>query len=259
MRSLWTGYLSFGLVSIPIKLYSAVDSKSFSFRMLHRKDMSPLTYKRWCPADETEVAWEDIVKGVEVRKGQYYVIPKDKLEQFKPEKSDAVEIVKFVDRMSIDPIYFNKHYYVGPENTKEKAYFLFREVLQNTGKVAIGRFVMREKEYVCSVESYRKGLLLTTLNYEYEIRDIAEIRELSEEVKLAPKEIGLAEELITRLYEERFDISEFRDDYEEKIRETIRKAEEGELVEVEQVTKERTQIPLLEALKASLDEADAGV
>lgn len=253
MKSVWNGSISFGMVNIPVKLYSAVESQAISFRILHKKDKTPLQYKRWCPKCEEEVEWSDVVKGLEVRKGQYYVLSKKELEKLRPEKTNAIEIIQFIDAHQIDPIYFDKNYFTAPVNEKEKAYFLFKEVLESTAKVAVGRFVMKEKEYVCAIQSYKKGLLLTTLNYEYEIRDINKIPELSKDIKLKDEELKLAKQLINKMYDKEFDISDFKDSFAEELKEVLKKKEKGELIKIKEgKAKKVTKKNLVDALKASL-------
>jgi len=251
MKSVWNGSLSFGLVNIPIKLYSAVEPKVLGFRLLCGKCKTPIQYKRWCPNCKKEVPWEDVVRGLEITKGNYFVLTKEKLEKLKPEKTDVIDIIEFVDKGMIDPIYFDKNYYVVPEKAKEKAYFLFQEVLEATAKIAIGRFVMREKEYLCAIESYKGGLLLVTLNYDYEIRDIKKVEELKVRPKLNKEELKLAKELINKLYEKEFDISEFKDTFAQKLKEVIKKSLKGEKI----IVKKEKAIPkktLMAALKASI-------
>jgi DNA end-binding protein Ku len=221
------------------------------FRLLCGKCHTPLHYRRWCSKCKKEIEWEDVAKGIEISKGKFFVLTKEKLERLKPEKSDAVDIVEFVDKGMIDPIFFDRHYYIAPEKAKEKAYFLFREVLEAAAKVAVGRFVMREKEYVCAIESYKKGMLLTTLNYLYEIRDINKIEELKTAPKLKKEELKLAKELINKLYEKEFDISEFKDTFAEKLKELIKKMLKGEEIAVKKAKPEEKKT-LMEALKASI-------
>ncbi len=250
MRPIWSAAISFGLVTIPVKLYSAVSQRSVSFNLLHKKDNSPIKYKRWCQKENKEVPWSEIIKGIEVAKGRYYTTTKEELEKLKPEKSDYIEIVEFIDKNSVDPIYFNSHYYLAPEKEKEKAYFLFKDVLQLTGKLAVGRFVMREKEYTCVIGAYKSGMLLTTLNYAYEIRDITEISELKSMPKLSQEEIDLAKQLMGRLYKEEFDVSKFEDTFLEQLKEAIKAQAEG--IQASRKGKKVQRKDLMEALRASL-------
>jgi DNA end-binding protein Ku len=253
MKSIWNGSISFGLVNIPIKLYSAIESKAFGFRMLDSKTHSPIKYKRISEKTGKEVPWKEIVKGIEVSKGKFFVPSKEQLSAIKPEKSGTVDIVEFVDDQQIDPIFFNSHYFIGPSKEKEKTYFLFKEVLQATARTALGRFVLRDKEYLCAIKSYKQGLLLTTLNYAYEIRDISKVDNLANAPKLQKQEMELAKELINKLYKEDFNISKFKDSFAEEMEKMLRKAAKGEVIEVRQEEKKaKKEENLIEALKASL-------
>jgi DNA end-binding protein Ku len=251
MKSIWQGSISFGLVSIPIRLYSAIERKGIGFRLLHKKDNSTIIYKRFCTKEGKEVKWEDIVKGIEVRKGQFYVVSKEELAKIKPEKTDYIDIVEFVDNSQIDPIYFDSHYYVAPARKKDKAYFLFKEVMKLSGKAAIGRFVMREKEYAAVISSYKKGLLLTTLNYAYEIRDINKLEELAEAPKVSAEELALAKTLIQKLAKPEFEITQFKDTFLEQLKELIVQKEKGKIVAAKLVHRKKEE-NLITALRASL-------
>lgn len=254
MKSIWNGSISFGLVNIPVKLYSAVESKSFSFRMLDKKTNSPIKYKRISEKTGKEVPWSEIVKGIEVSKGKFFIPTSEQLESIKPEKSSTIDIVEFVDQQQIDPIYFNSHYFAGPSKEKEKTFFLFREVLQATARTALGRFVMREKEYVCAITSYKQGLLLTTLNYPYEIRNIDDVDNIDTTPKLQKQEMDLAKELINKLYREELDLKQFKDTFAEEMEKMLKKAAKGEIIEIKKEDKkEKKEEDLIAALKASLD------
>jgi len=130
MKSIWNGSITFGLVNIPVKLYSAVESRAFSFKMLDKKTNSPIKYKRFAEKINEEVPWKEIVKGIEISKGKFFVPSEEQLKSIKPEKSQTIDIVEFVDDRQIDPIYFSSHYFAGPSKAKEKTYFLFKEVLE---------------------------------------------------------------------------------------------------------------------------------
>ena len=252
MKSIWNGTISFGLVNIPIKMYSAIESHEIGFKMLHKTTHTPIKYKRWCPECNREVPLNEIVKGIEIESGKYFELSKELLDSIKPEKADSIEIVKFIDLGQLNPVYFNKHYYLGPEKENERAYFLFKEVLQSSSKVAIGRFVMREKEYICIIESYKEGLLLTTLNYADEIRDIGEIDQLKERPKLKKQELDLANELINKLYEKDFEITQFKDTFAEKLKQVLVERKRGKVVLIGREKSAQKEKTLMEALKASL-------
>lgn len=253
MRVIWTGSISFGLVNIPIRLYPAVEPQTKGFRLLHKKDKIPLEYKRWCPKHKQEVAWDEVVKGLEIAKNKYFVLEKKELEELKPKRTDTIDIVEIIDSWQIDPIYFDHHYFLGPDSEKEKAYFLFRHALEQSAKAAIGRFVMREREHVCAIESYKEGLLLTTLNFAHEIRDIKKVDFLEDAPNLKQQEITLAAQLIEKLEKKEFDIGEFNDTFMDELKKLVKKKAKGEIIEVKfEAKKEKKEKNLIEALRASL-------
>ena len=251
MKTVWKGSISFGLVNIPIRLYAAVEPQTKGFRLLHKKDKVPIQYKRWCPKHKQEVAWTDIVKGVEIEKNKFYVFEKEELEQLKPKKTDEISILEVIDSWQIDPIYYDHHYFIGPETEREKAYFLFKEVMERCAKAALGRFVLHDKEYVCAIESYKDGLLLTTLNYAHEIRNIKSMDFIGDAPSLSKKEVDLAMQLIEKLQTKEFDISEFEDTYIDELKALIKKKSKGEIIELK-FKPEKKEKNLIEALKASL-------
>jgi DNA end-binding protein Ku len=258
MRAIWSGTISFGLVSIPIKLYSAVEQRSTGFKMICKKCKTPVHYKRFCEGCKEELSMGDIVKGFEVHKGEYVIFTQEELDKLKPVKSDRVEINEFVDAEEIDVIYYDKFYYCAPGKAKDRAYYLFKEVIKASEKVAIGTFVMREKEYICAIRDHKEGLLLSTLNYDYEIRDISDIKELKEKVELGKKELEIAIAFVDQLYEKKFDISDFHDTYAEQLREIIEGKKPMEIEEeapAERPKRARDEDSLLELLKANLDAA----
>jgi DNA end-binding protein Ku len=254
MKSIWNGSLSFGLVNIPVKLYSAIESRNvLSFRLLHKESLSPIRYRKWCDECEKEVEQDEIVKGFEFEKDKYYVIDKEELEQISPKKTDTIEIKEIIDSKHIDPIYVGKHYFVGPSKKDEKAYMLFREVLQSEAKIAIGVFILREKEHICAVEAYKQGLLLSILNYDYEVRNISDVENVESEVKLSKEEIELAKQLVARIYNKDFDITKYTDSFSEELKKLLEKKAKGEVVEIREKAKTiAKEEDLVEALKASL-------
>jgi DNA end-binding protein Ku len=253
MKSLWKGSIAFGLVNIPIKLYSAIEQKPLKTRLLHKDKLSPIRYKKWCDVCAEEVSQDEIVRGIEVSPDHYVVISDDELRSLRPEKSARIEIVEFVHSRQIDPIFFHAHYYAGPERPKDKTFFLFREVLRQTAKTAIGTFVMREKEHVCAIEAYRQALLLTTLNYDYEIRDLARVDGLKEEAEISPVEMDLARQLLNQITVDEFDVTQFHDTFEEDLQQLVARKARGETISVQKVEYRPTaEENLVEALKASL-------
>lgn len=251
MKSVWDGSIAFGLVNIPVSLYTAKEPVAISFRMLHDKCNTHLHYRRFCEKCGKEVKWQNVVKGFELAKDKYYVLTPEKLEKLKPEKSAFIEILAFIDSKIIDPLLFEHYYYVAPQKPKEKAYFLLKDVLAETAKAAIGRIILREKEYICLIESYKTGMLLVTLSYAYELRDINKIEKLGQAPKISKEEMGLARELITRLSKKEFDISKFKDQFAEKLKAMILKEIKGEKIIVSKAEKPK-KATLMQALKASI-------
>jgi DNA end-binding protein Ku len=252
MRSIWKGSISFGLVSIPISMFSAVEDKRVSFKLLDKDHHEPIEYKKWCPSCKKEVAWEDIHKGLEVTKGEYMVFTQEELSALKPEKSDTIDVIEFIDSNQIDPIFYNKHYYLAPQKPKDKAYFLFKEVLESSAKTAIARFTMREKEYVAAISSYKEGILLSTLSYGYEVRDINSLEVLQTRPKVTKEESELAKQIINNLYKDEFRIDKFRDTYSDMIREMAEKGEKT--ITTIEPRREEGEKSLVEALKATLEQ-----
>ncbi|MEM1535267.1 MAG: Ku protein [Candidatus Pacearchaeota archaeon] len=245
MKAVWRGSIAFGLVNIPVKLYNAIEPKQFSFRLLCGKCKTPLKYMRFCPKCKKEVAWQDVVHGFEIRKGEWKVFTKEQLTKLKPPKSEQIELIGFTSADHFDPILFSSNYFIVPEG-KQKAYFLFRELLQNLAKVALARIILHNKEYMAIIRAYKKGMLLTTLHYLYELRDINELKELEEKIAISKQEFELGKKLVAELLIEP-ELSAYKDRYEEKLRELILgkvgKEKEKELPKPEK---------LLEALKLSI-------
>lgn len=258
MKSIWKGSISFGLVTIPVRLYSAVQEHAIGFTLLHNKCHTPIFYKRWCDHCKKEVAWADVVKGLKLENGSYAILTQEKLKSLKPKTTDTISIIEFVDADQIEPIYLEHHYYLGPEKAGEKSFYLFQAALEKSGKVAIGMFVMREKQYICVINPYENTMLLTTLNYAYEIRSLAEVPNLKEQPKrLETSELRLAQDLIAALSKKKFDLSQFKDTFAQELKaalkstkkEKVTKKRKEKSVEKPKATKESS---LMTALRASL-------
>jgi DNA end-binding protein Ku len=254
MKSIWSGSLSFGMVNIPVKLYSTVEhAASPGFKLLHAEDKSPIEYRKFCKMQDAEVPWSEIVKGLEVEPGSFFLFTKEELASLRPEKSDTIEIVEFVPPDQIDRPYLDGHYFVGPEKKKEKAFFIFARALKESRKNAIGRFVMREKEYTCAISPYEEGLLLSTLNYSYELRSVKGVENITDPVEIKPQELDLAVQLIDKLSVVHFDISQFKDEFAEHLRQAIEKRDRKGLVVIEKEKVETSEDNLIDALKQSLE------
>jgi DNA end-binding protein Ku len=253
-RAVWTGTINFGLVSIQIEMFSAIAPHVIGFKLLHSVCNTPIINKRWCPYDNREVSWEETVKGLKLKDGSYFVLTQENIKKLKPEKTDTISVVEFVDTEAVSPLYYDSHYYVAPQKETDKAFFLFAEALKKSKQSAVGQFVMRDKEYVCLVQPYENALLLSTLNYDYEIKHVEQVSELKP-VKVSESELKLAYLLMDKLYKKKFDISAFKDTFATKLAQAIKLKEKGKIVEVEKVKPSAAPpASLMEALKASLKE-----
>jgi DNA end-binding protein Ku len=255
-RAIWSGSISFGLLNVPIKLYSAVSRKNVSFRELRESDGSRIRHKRVAEADGEEVPYEDIVKGYEVSPDQYVVVTRDELEEIDPKRTRAIEIQDFVDLDDIDPIYFDHPYYLGPDKGAEKAYALLVKAMSDARKVAIARFVLRNREHLAAIRPATSVLTMATMRFADEV---VAPDELGEEVvpqdgrKLEKREVDMAKQLIDSLTSD-FDPGKYRDEYREELLSLIDRKAQGESV-VEPVSEEPkpTKTPdLMAALEESL-------
>ncbi len=252
-RALWKGSIHFGLVSIGIELYTAVQPHVIGFKLLHSVCNTPITNKRWCPHCDKEVAWDDVVKGLKLPDGSYFIITPENLKKLRSTKTDTIDIVEFVDSVAVPPLYYDQHYYVVPHKGTDKAFFLFTKALARLNQAALGQFVMRDKEYVCLLQPYLNTLLLTTLNYEYEIKHIAQVDELVAPGKVNEDELKLAQLLMSKLYKKEFDMNQFKDTFATRLAQAIKAKEKGKVVEIEEKKPLHAPVPsLMEALKASL-------
>jgi len=251
--AIWKGSINFGLVSIPIELYSAIQPHVIGFRMLHNVCNTPITNKRWCPHCHKEIAWEAIVKGLKLPDGTYFVITQENLKKLKPEKTETINVVQFVKTNMIPVIYYNQHYYVVPQKSTNKAFFLLAAALKEFEQSAVAQFVLRDRDYVCLLQPYKTGLLMTTLFYDYEIKHPDLFNSLKVPSKLDKEELKLAKLLMNKLYKKKFDISHFKDTFATRLAKAIKLKQEGKRVKIE-VEKPATapEISLMEALRASL-------
>ncbi|HEY7703968.1 MAG TPA: Ku protein, partial [Acidimicrobiia bacterium] len=210
MRSIWNGAISFGLVTIPVGMYTATESKTPKFKMLRESDGSAIKYKRVAEADGAEVPWESIVKGYEVEKGRYVIFTDEELEAASAGgNSRLVEVVQFVDESEIDPIMYRSSYFLAPEKTGVKAYQILLDSLGKKGKVGIAKISLRDKQQLATVRAKDGVLVLETMYWPDEIRD-AEFEELELEVEISPQESKMAELLIDTMSTP-FDASEYKD------------------------------------------------
>ena len=230
-RAIWTGSISFGLLNVPVKLYSAVSKKSVSFRELRESDGSRVRHKRVAEADGEEVDYNDIVKGYEIASDQYVVVTKDELDELNPKKTRAIEIQDFVDLDDIDPIYFDHPYYLGPDKGAERAYALLVKAMDEAHKVAIARFVLRNRESLAAIRPMGDVLTMATMRFADEVVAPTELEDVLGEEVDAPKkkELDMAKALIDSLTSD-FDADQYRDEYREELLALIERKAKGEKI-----------------------------
>jgi DNA end-binding protein Ku len=258
-RSIWKGSISFGLVNIPIQVFSATQKEDYtSFNQLCEKGHK-IKYKKWCPVEEREVSWDEIKKGYEVTKNNYVVIDKEDIDRVKLKTTNTIEVKEFIDYDEFDPIFIEKNYYIGPDAGKKKnesatkAYSLFVKILNETKRIAIGKVLLRDKEHLVALRAYQRGLIMHQLKYLAEIRPMDEIGNLDSLQKVDSKELSLGKTLVENLTTEKFDPGQYSDTYAKELEKLIVAKSKGQKVvakEEEEEPEETTDI--LEALKASL-------
>jgi DNA end-binding protein Ku len=252
-RSIWRGAISFGLVNVPVKLYSAVSKKTVRFNQLHEKDNQRIQMKRWCPGEEEEVPYEEIVKGYEVSPDRYVVITPEELEALDPKKTRTINIEDFVDLEEIDPLYYEHPYYLVPDTGAAKAYKLLLTALAESKKVAIARVVIRSKEYLTAIRPADGILTMETMLFHDELVSPGQLDELpDEDVEATDREVQMAKQLIESLSAD-FEPDKYHDTYRERVLELIERKAGGEEITLEPVSDEPAKVPdLMAALEASL-------
>jgi DNA end-binding protein Ku len=255
-RPIWRGSLSFGLVAIPVQLHTAVRDNRPKFRLLHAKDKSPIKYERVCQRDGTPVAWEDLVKGYEYQKGRYVVLTKDDFKAAALDKDRRVQISDFVPADAIDDRYFDQPYYLLPDKSGEHAYAVMQQALEQTGRIGIGKVVMRERQHLVAVESIDGRLVLTMLRFANEVVEAPELAAV-DRAKVAAKDIKLAADLIEALAAD-WRPEQYTDDYQVNLQEVIKSKLKGETIELEEPDRPMRAevIDLAERLRASLQAAE---
>ncbi len=255
-RSIWTGTISFGLVTVPVKLYSAVSPKSVRFHQLHATDLVRIQQKRVCPADGEEVAYGDLVKGYEIAPERYVVVEPEELAALEPQKTRTIDIEDFVELSEIDPIYYDHPYYLAPGTGGAKPYRLLLDAMRESGKVAIARVVLRSKEQLVAIRPMRDVLAMATMNFDDEVVPVEQLDELpGDEVKTSKRELDVARQLVESLVSV-FEPGRYRDTYREAVMSLIERKAAGEEVTAPPAPEEQVaQAPdLMSALQASLAE-----
>jgi DNA end-binding protein Ku len=258
-RAIWSGSVSFGLVSIPVKMYSATESKDVRFHQFEEGSGERIRYQRVAEESGHEVDYEDIVKGYEVHKGEFVIVTPEELEAADPEKTHTIEIEDFVDLVDIDPIYYEKTYYLAPpkESGAEKSYGLLRRAMEDAGKVGIAKFVMRSKEYLAAVRPMDDLLALETMYFADEVRGVDEVENVPARSRVGDRELKTAKQLIDSLSTD-WDPKRYHDTYRERVLEIVKQKAEGKDIVAPEKAEQPKVKDLLEALRASVEATKKG-
>ncbi|MEK3720884.1 non-homologous end joining protein Ku [Paenibacillus sp. FSL H8-0034] len=252
MQTLWKGSISFGLVNVPVKMFTATEDKSISMRYIHKTCSTPLSYVRKCPTCDIEVEWEEIARGYEYESGRFVLFEKDELDSLNGEVNKEIKILDFVALDEIDPIYFQKTYYLSPGDTGANAYNLLLESLRQTGKIAIAKVSIRSKSSLSCIRVIDRCLVMETIYYPDEIRSIAQIPNLPEQIQVNDKELTMAKMLIEQLTSP-FEPEKYKDDYRAALLDAIQHKIAGEEVKIAPEQQRTNVIDLMSALQASLE------
>lgn len=252
MRTLWKGAISFGLVNIPVKMYSATERQSIRFNLLHAKCHSPISYKRWCPVCGVEVPPEEIVRGYQYEKGRYVVFSDEELENIPAAATKTIDIIDFVDWSEIDPIFFAKSYFLAPADTGMKAYVLLRDAMSQAGKIAVAKVMIRDKQSLTALRLYQDYLLMVTMYYPDEIRQTAAIPERLAQVAVHENERKMAASLVNNLAAP-FQPDKYHDEYRQGLLTAIHNKIAGQEVAVPEQPADGKVLDLMEALRRSVE------
>lgn len=254
-RSLWQGSISFGLVNIPVKLYSATNNKEYVFNQLCQNGHR-IRYKKWCPEEEREVPFSEIKKGYEIEKDNYIVFEKEELNKVKLKTTHSIDIKEFIEYKELDPILIDNSYYVAidPKKGNEKAYVLLVKILNENNLVAVGKVVLKDRENVIALRPYQRGLVMHVLNYLDDMKPVDEIPEMGNtKAKLDPQEISLGKILVQKYRSKEFDIGDYSDTYVQELRKLIEAKIKGRKFVSSAPKVAKPTKDLLEALKASIE------
>jgi DNA end-binding protein Ku len=253
MRAIWTGAISFGLVNIPVRLYSASEERELHFDLLHKKDLSPIRYARVCRADGKEIPYEDIVKGYEYQDGDYVVLMDEDFKKTNIRKTKTIDIAEFTNEEEIDSMYFDKPYYLEPAKGAEKAYAVLREALKKSKKVGLAKYVLRNRERMGALTIRGKLIVLNQMRYQSEIRKPEDLK-LPDKKSVQAKEISIALALIDQLTVP-FEPEKFKDEYSQELKKVIKLKSKGKIPKAKGKEPTPTKMPdLMQALRKSLEE-----
>lgn len=256
MHTMWKGTISFGLVNIPVKMHAATENKDVKLRQLHKECQSPIKYERTCPVCDREIENDEIVKAYEYAKNKFVVLDDEDLENLKKEQADkAVEIVDFVKLEEIDPIYFEKSYYLSPSEGGGKAYSLLRSALNETGKIGIAKMIIRSKEQLAVIRIYQNTLVVETIHFPDEVRNVQDVPNVPEEKETGKKELETAKMLIDQLTTT-FNPEKYKDEYRTALLDLIEeKKNQDEVTTSKENPAPEKAANLMDALQSSLDRA----
>jgi DNA end-binding protein Ku len=258
MRSIWTGAINFGMVTIPVKLYSATQQKDVRFHLVHIKDGARIVEKRFCSEEDKEVGWDEIGKGYEASKGNYVVMEREEVEAAAPETTKTIDIGDFVEIEEIDPIYFEKSYFLEPTEVGVKPFNLLRRALEETGRVAVAKVAIRAKERLATLRTYESTLVLETMYWPDEIRSVDDLElPAGKAVAPAPREVEMARSLIDTLASH-FDPDNYKDEFRGALLALVERKMKGETRAARRRKPEPKVTDLMEALQASLAASRAG-
>jgi DNA end-binding protein Ku len=253
-RAIWSGSISFGMVSIPVKLYGATESKDISFHLLHAKDGTRLKQVRWCPADDQEVPWSETVRGYEYAKGEYVILTNEDFEKLPLPSRHIIDLSAFVEQSEIDPVYYERSYYLAPDERAEKPYALLMKAMEQKGLTALATITIRNKEQLCAIRPRDGVIMLETLYYPDEVR-AAEVD--TSGAKVSDRELEMAFTLI-ELLKKPFEPEEYHDHYREALSQLIEAKLEGREVVKAPQPRETRVIDLADALRKSVEAARKG-
>lgn len=250
--TVWKGYVTFGLITIPVRLYAAARTERVSFNQIHQPCGSRIKQQIFCPRCDRVIERSELVKGYEVEKDRYVIVNDEELKTVAPASSDAMEISEFVKAQGIDPIYFDASFFMVPEEAGKKAYTLLLETMQKSGYSAIAKITMHQREYTVVIRPHADGLLLHTMFYPEEVREVPEFRR-DTNITVKPQEVALAERLVEGLASD-FDPSKYHDEYQQRVKQMIEAKREGAAVSESAPRKMAPVIDLMAALQKSLGE-----
>jgi DNA end-binding protein Ku len=253
MKSMWKGAISFGLINIPVHMYTGSKDQELSFVLLHKKDFSEIRYARICKVEEKEVPWNEIVKGFEYAKGEYVVITDEDFEKANLKKSKSIEIVNFLNEEELDPIYYVKPYYLEPDKNAEKSYTLLREALRKSKKAGLAKFVLRNKEHIGLIKAHENMLVLHELRYETELLKAEDLNLPAISTKVNANELKIAIQLIDQLTTS-FKPQQFHDTYAQEMKQIIKQKAKGRTIHPKTEAPPSTKVSdIMSLLQASLE------